>query len=64
MQGKKESDHWIKSSIKHPGSLRKTLDIKKGHDIPEAKLEKAEHSKNPLMRKQANLAATLKGFSK
>lgn len=41
------------------GVLRKALHIKKGEKIPEAKLEKAEKSKSPLMRKRANLAETL-----
>lgn len=51
---------WIKGAIKHPGSLRKSLKVKKGEKIPEKKLEKAEHSKNPLTRKRAALAKTLK----
>lgn len=64
MRGKKESGHWIQGAISHPGALRETLGVKTGYDIPEAKLEKAEHSKNPLTRKRANLAETLKGFNK
>lgn len=55
---------WISGAIKRPGALRKKLGVKKGEDIPESKLKKAEHSKNPRTRKQANLAATLKGFKK
>jgi hypothetical protein len=41
---------WIQEAIKD----------KKGKKIPEAKLEKAEHSKNPKTRKRAVLAETLK----
>lgn len=52
--------NWIAGAIKHPGSLRKALHVKKGHDIPEAKLEKAEHSSNPHLTKKAHLAETLK----
>lgn len=63
MRGKKESGHWIQGAIRHPGSLRQTLGVKAGHDIPEARLEKAEYSQNPLTRKRANLAETLKGFN-
>lgn len=55
---------WIKGAIKHPGALHKELGVKEGKKIPEAKLEKAEHSKNPLLRKRANLAETLKKMKK
>ena len=58
---KPKSGNWIQGAIKHPGALRETLGVKEGHDIPAAKLEKATHSKNPLTRKRANLAETLKG---
>lgn len=56
MKGKK---NFIQDAIKKPGALRKALHVKKGEKIPEAKLEKAEKSKSPLMRKRANLAETL-----
>lgn len=59
-----EKKNWIKGAIKKPGSLRKTLGVKEREKIPESKLEKATHSKNPLTRKRANLAETLKGFKK
>ncbi len=52
--------HWIQNAIKKPGSLRKSLGVKKGEKIPESKLKKAEHSKNKKTRKRANLAETLK----
>jgi hypothetical protein len=55
---------FIQKAIKHPGALRKSLHVKKGEKISEAKLEKAEHSKNPTMRKRANLAQTLKKMRK
>lgn len=51
---------WIQGAIKHPGALRKSLHVKEGHDIPQAKLEKAMHSKNPILRKRANLANTFR----
>jgi len=53
---------WIQGAIKKPGSLRKVLGIKKGKDIPQAKLEKATRSKNKLTAKRARLAKTLKEF--
>lgn len=56
MKGKK---NFIKDAIKKPGSLRSALHVKKGEKIPEEKLEKAEKSKSPLMRKRAKLAETL-----
>jgi len=52
--------NWIKGAIKHPGSLHKALHVPKGEKIPEKKLEKAEHSKNPKLAKKAHLAETLK----
>ncbi|HXK00712.1 MAG TPA: hypothetical protein VNF93_02360 [Buchnera sp. (in: enterobacteria)] len=59
-----EKKKWIQSAIKHPGSLRKTLKVKKGEKIPESKLVKAEHSKNTKTRKRAILAKTLRKINK
>lgn len=56
--------HWIAGAIKHPGALHKELHVPQGQKIPEKKLEKAEHSSNPTLRKRANLAKTLKGMHK
>lgn len=36
----------------------------KPKQMPERKLEKAEHSKDPLTRKRASLAETLRGFGR
>lgn len=57
-------EKWIQGAIKHPGALRKSLHVKKGEKIPESKLEKAEHSKNPTLAKRARLAETLKKMHK
>lgn len=46
------------------GALHKELGIAKEKKIPSAKLKKAEHSKNPTLRKRANLAKTLKSLHK
>ena len=54
--------NWIKGAIRHPGSLRKSLGVKEGEDIPEKKLTKAEHSDNPKTARRARLAETLKGL--
>lgn len=59
-----EKKKWIQSAIKHPGALRKTLKVKKGEKIPESKLNKAEHSKNPKTRKRSALAKTLRKIHK
>lgn len=57
-------EKFIQKAIKHPGALRKTLKVKEGEKIPDAKLKKAEHSKNPTTRKRAVLAETLKKLRK
>lgn len=61
-RSKKDGEHWIQNVIAHKGALRETLHVPKGEKIPEAKLEKAEHSENPTTRKRANLAETLRKF--
>lgn len=58
------AEKWIQDAIKHKGSLKKALHVKKGEKIPNAKLKKAEHSKNPKLRKKAVLAETLKKMRK
>jgi len=52
---------WIQSAIKKPGSLRKTLGVKKGEKIPESKL-KAAAKKKGKTGKRARLAITLRKF--
>lgn len=54
------AEKWIQKAIKHPGALHKSLHVKPGEKIPESKLKKAEHSKNPTTKKRAILAETLK----
>ncbi len=56
--------NFIKTAIKKPGALHRALHVPQGEKIPERKLEKAEHSKSPLMRERANLAETLKSMHK
>lgn len=57
-------DKWIQGAIKKPGALHKSLGVKKGDKIPEEKIKKAEHSKNPKLAKRARLAETLKHMKK
>jgi len=56
------ADKWIAGAIKHKGALHKSLGVPAGEKIPEKKLEKAEHSKNPKLAKRARLAETLKSM--
>ena len=60
----KSGKNWIQGAInpEHKGALHKALGVPEGKKIPEKKLEKAEHSKNSLTRKRANLAETLRVF--
>ena len=56
---------WIQKAVsKNPGKLHRELGVKQGEKIPEKKLEKAEHSKNPTTAKRAHLAETLKKMHK
>lgn len=62
----KDTDKWMQSANKEMkakgtvGALRKELDAKPGKPIPEKKLEKAAHSKNPLEKKRAVMAENMK----
>ena len=61
--GKVSGKKWIQSAIKKPGSLRKSLGVKKGEKIPAKKLASA--AKKPgKMGQRARLAQTLKGLKK
>jgi hypothetical protein len=44
-------EKWIKSAIKHPGKLHRELHVPQGEKIPASKLKKAEHSKNPTIKR-------------
>lgn len=59
----KEDGKWIQGAIKRPGALKAKLGVPEGKKIPAKKLAKAEHSKNPTLRKEAVLAKTLKSFN-
>jgi hypothetical protein len=56
---------WIQKAInpETKGALHKALGVAQDKKIPESKLQKATHSKNPLTRKRANLAETLRKFN-
>lgn len=58
------SEKWIQEAVpkSHRGKLHRDLGVPQGQKIPAKKLAKAEHSKSPSIRKEANLAKTLKGL--
>lgn len=62
--GFKKGGQWISKATKNKGALHRALKVPEGQKIPASKLEKAENSKNPLMRKRAALAETLSSFHK
>jgi len=69
MPKKKKKGKWIQDAIKKPGSLRKSLGIKKGEKIPAGKLAKAANKRTKggkltKTARRARLAQTLKGFRK
>jgi hypothetical protein len=59
----KSDKNWIQKAIKKPGSLRKSLGVKKGQKIPAKKLNAAA-KKGGKLGQRARLAKTLKGFKK
>lgn len=59
MVDKTKDGLWIQKMGMKKGALHKELGVPTDKKIPAKKLKKAEHSKNPLMRKRAHLAETL-----
>lgn len=57
-------DKFIQKAIKHPGKLHRELNVPEGEKIPAKKMAKALHSKSLTIRREANLAKTLKGLRK
>ncbi len=55
---------WIQSMDMQPGALHKQMGIPEGQKIPIEKLHEAMHSDNPLLRKRAALAMTLRKMHK
>lgn len=58
------AEHFIQGAIKRPGALHRALQVPPNEKIPEKKIEKATHSSNDRLRREAVLAETLKGFHK
>lgn len=61
-----EKKKWIKKAFppETKGKLHRNLNIPEDKKIPEKRLEKATHSKNPTIRKEAIAAETLKKLRK
>ena len=59
----KKDKKFIQKAIKKPGSLRKSLGVKKGQKVPAKKLNAAA-KKGGKLGQRARLAKTLKGFKK
>lgn len=57
---------WIQKAIpkSHRGNLKRELGVPEGKKIPAKKMAKAAKSTNPRIRKQVNLAKTLRGLRK
>jgi hypothetical protein len=56
------AEKWIQSALSKKGSkgkLHRELGVPQDEKIPAKKLSKAEHSRNPTIRREANLAKTL-----
>jgi hypothetical protein len=65
-RSKQMAEKWIQKALnpKTKGKLHRELGVPEGKKIPAKKLAKVTHSKNPTIRKEANLAKTLKGLKK
>lgn len=59
----KSKKNWIQDAIKHKGSLRDELHIKKGKKIPKKTLVK-DSKKRGLLGKRSRLALTLSKLRK
>lgn len=56
--------NWIAKAVDKPGALHRSLHVPVGQKIPMSKIKKAEHSKNPTLKKRAVLAETMRKFKK
>lgn len=57
MEKKRKTKRFLKRAFgRNPGKLHRRLHVAEGERIPESKLERAEHSEDPSLRKEAALA--------
>lgn len=59
-----KSGNWIGKATINKGGLHRSLGIAEGKKIPAKTIQKAEHSSNPKVKKQAVLAETLSKMRK
>lgn len=64
MQPDNNSGHWIQGAIKRPGALHRALGVPEGQNIPKSKIERATHSDNERLAREARLAETLSHMRK
>lgn len=59
-------ENWISKALPKTsrGKLHRELGVKEGEKIPEKKIEKAEKSGSPKIKKQVKLAKTLESFNR
>ena len=53
---------FMRSAVKRPGALHRKLHVPMDKKIPTRKLEKATHSKNRLLKKEAVLEETFNKY--
>lgn len=58
------AEKWIQGAIKRPGALHRALHVPEGEKIPYSKIEKASHSGNERLAREARLAETLEHMRK
>ncbi|HZD32362.1 MAG TPA: hypothetical protein VE779_11955 [Candidatus Angelobacter sp.] len=64
MQKKSSKRKWMAKAFgKNPGKLHRQLNVPEGEKIPESKLQEAEHSSDPTLRREAALAETGKRYA-
>jgi hypothetical protein len=61
---KAKDSHWIEDAHLNKGALRRETKTPAGKDIAAKRLHAAAHSKNNTVRKEAELAETLKRLHK
>lgn len=58
------AEHWMQNAVKRPGALHRALHVPMGEKIPEGKIEKATHSGNERLAREARLAETFSHYRK
>ncbi len=64
MAKKKSSSKWIQNAIKNPGSFTAYCKRKGYKGVTQACINEGKKSKNPTIRRRANLAQTLRKMAR